>query len=412
MSMENDGAQTNGILSQRPRFHWTGGLVFVCVSCLLIVLAWLFGVRHDYVHYVEQWTKIFTPEGPWIPSNAYGPFHLAYGLIAFVHPLLPKIGFQVSLLCCSYLHVRALGERIGRLNGLHVFGVFLLFSASPLAIGSVTLNGMNEGILALFVFLAVLARAQHRFLGAAFWFSIGGLLKFYPLLFAPLLIAQAKNFKALAVPIAAAILFAVGMGVGFLMWGDDLFKPFTIGTVRRATMLSPLYWLTLQFGDGPAGNFIQLLSKFNAICVLFTAVFFALHGMLSKVSWRVNFLVGSMLVLFVYKVGHPQYYLVPMVVWAWVLLAKDENSGWRTALCFAPVFLYLNTFDVIILVYASISGLALPDAVHNFYQVSSLPMLGLLALSIFLARREIFLPWHWNNLRRFLPNETKKDQVS
>lgn len=228
--------------SERVIRGWT---VFGPLALAGVLVAWWSGVRHDYSAYLDHWAAAIRLGNPWadritghaIDPNAYGPLAAVIGFTTLLHPLAPKLLFAVSAFGVAGLLLSA-SVPIGETDRRRAAA--LVFLLSPLVAIAVFWFGDNDVVAALAVALACALRQRGRFAAAGLALALGGLEKFYPLLFAGFLALDDAGTLRLRRLFMAGTGFALGMAAGWLAWGAALWSPLVFGQDRDPSLMAPL----------------------------------------------------------------------------------------------------------------------------------------------------------------------------
>jgi Glycosyltransferase family 87 len=292
-----------------------------------VVLTVLFADRHDYASYLVHWELVLEGRNPWatVPTpfgqNTYGPLYNLIAFLTLAHPLAPKL----AILFVFFVATSLLLKRIVDIGDTDAAWLYAL--AVPLNC-NITLLGLgfasNDLLCAAFFLFAILSRIDGRCISAGIWLGLAGLLKWYPLAFFPLFMIEHRTIR-LEVAAAASFTFATGMVLAYVWWGRAVLEPIMIGATREAAFLNsiePLQELLVHFGLTGLGA--ELVRSNSVIVLLMLAGLFALMWYQGR-NWLEALIPAMFGTLFVYKIGHSQFY----ITWAVAIAAQPLYANWR-----------------------------------------------------------------------------------
>jgi hypothetical protein len=388
-----------------------GGLRRLLWSALVLALAEIAlalanGVVHDYRDYLSQWANTVAGRDPWsltlgglaIPMNAYGPVHAVVGYLILINPLAPKLAFVLSTIVVYIVIGLAALRRGWEMSWRQIQRLAIAWPLSPLALICACVFGLNDSLVALFVILALEIRERGKHAWSGLFLGLGALLKFYPLLFVPLICLGRQGIIHVRGLFAAAVTFTIGMAAAYGVWGPSVLSPLAFGAVREAKMLSPISFLESLENRIPISPIVEGLKSMNAYMVVGAAVLAALHGWCARLDFKITALLGIGLTVFTYKVGHYQFYLPWTAVIAWVLVGTGSEQAQKVARSFVPAAAFLGAFSLLYL-----SSLHLPHFGHQNYLTGpwgdyvrdrvAVPFTAALAWGVFRSRKAIFVRW-------------------
>jgi hypothetical protein len=352
---------------------------------LLVVAALGTGARTDYGHYIDHWQWILASHDPWSfppPSvNAYGPLYVLLALPAAIHPLGPKLLFVATwILLGFFLQSRWRADQSvepGRL-GLWFWWV------SPFFLVEVVYNGHFDVVAAAFAAIAIDWRERRPF-RAGLLLACGILLKFIPLLILPFLVVERGRWRPRLLCGTAVGLLA-GFGACALRWGASWLEPIVFAAERPATLMSVFKFLRGELS--PLRSFgVENLDGLSLPLMVIAGLTIGAVHLRSRWTSESSALAAVCLVLALYKVGHQQFYAVPLVLLAmWV---TKQPRPWPRPLrtCAGAYAIWHATFA---LLYKWTSGF---DATPLREGVSGLVNLALtLWLVVEVARQESSVP--------------------
>jgi hypothetical protein len=310
-------------------------------SLSMIWLALATGAQHDYIYYLDQWDLVLSGASPWGTGNAYGPLHNVLAYVRPFGPLAPKMLIVLPFLVANGLLLR---EIYALRDGRPLCGLYLLIVPTNFLVISMAFTyGLNDGLVAALVVFALIARYRGYLIIPGCFLGFAVLLKFYPIILVPMFALDAGRFRLRLIFAAAAITVA-GMTLAAVVWGDAIFRPFTMAAERGPTLLSILASLSFfPFLIGGQGV-LDFLLKTNLVFVAFVGLLSTLVSWKLKIHWLEAAVLGLLAVLLTYKVGHQQFYLPWLFLVAALPLAGTESSRRLMWIC-VPQVLFLSAFQ-------------------------------------------------------------------
>ena len=320
-----------------------------------LVLAHWTGARHDYFHYMAQWELVLSGGEPWSTNNTYGPAH---NLLAFpfaLHPMLPKAIFVLAWQVSSWSLLYQLARQRINLPWLIFWLAALPFN--PLFWSFGVVYGSMDALVAALCLSALALRKADRHSVAAATLALAVLLKIYPIVFAPFLALDGRriNWRFLT---TFGVLLAAGLALSFLVWGEASLHSITHNSGRGSKLFS-----IFRFLRGNASPLKAWVDNFDHLSLPILALGGTLVFSLAW-KWRLSpvsgGLAGILVTLLLYKLGHPQFFLVvPLVAGLWYLHSSPNYDR------------VLSVAMVVCLGWiASVSALYLLTHLHNFYTES------------------------------------------
>lgn len=316
--------------------RWRLQAALLIVSLIAIIISVVSGPQHDYIAYLQQWDLVITgADDPWgeHSSNAYGPAYNLFALPYSIHPLLPKLLFCFTWLCCS-VYVIALFVR-QRMDERVTWLAFAFLALNPLFWASTVIHGNFDIVVAAACLAAVAARWKRQDTLAALLLALAVLLKYYPLALAPFLMFDGWRFnRRFALVFGASVL--AGMLASVLVWGASTFDPLLFSMDRGSKSLS-----IFRFLRGELSPLRFLMESPNLdplstpVLIFGGGLVFALVLML-KMPVIPASIVGIATGLTLYKVGHSQFLAVVILLlwywWARERLRFSDNPGVTAAI--------------------------------------------------------------------------------
>ncbi|RYC51565.1 glycosyltransferase family 87 protein [Flagellimonas olearia] len=279
-------------------------LLLLGISILAIAL---FNTNyHDYIAYVKQWRIISDGGNPYLgkaSDNAYG---IIYNLFAYLHVTdlvaVPRglwilfYFFTISKLCNFISHQNPEVNLTWLKLFLLVNPLFLIFGVK---------YGSNDVFLSSLVLLGIILYLEKKSLLSGIIIAIAVGFKFVPLLIIPFLIFNNNlkiDYKFLCSSIITITLIYF---MGYLEWGNGIIRPLVLGTERVSKIFSIFRFLK--------ANGINL-DSYSTILVISGAIGSFLAYVIFKLDRTMSILFCWLNILLLYKVGHPQFYLTPILL--------------------------------------------------------------------------------------------------
>jgi hypothetical protein len=308
----------------------------------MCVLAVQRGLRHDYVRYLQQWSLVRNGQDPWSGDNTYGPVHNLLAFLTHPSPLGPKLFMVAAFLVTNLMLVHALLRT--RPTALPLLAYAAIVPLNFTVISIVASFGLNDTLVAAFVGLAILARFRNRLLLVGILLGLATLLKYYPALIVPFLCLDRARFT-LKPLLAAVATTAIGLIVSFAVWGDGIVASLTKGMSRKPNLLSVLAALEQHKDLGGESAVVHYLVQANTIFVLLgTALTLVLVHRL-RLSWIEGAVLGTLVFLLIYKIGHPQFVIPWLLLLVGSLILGTRRSKYL-AYCCLPYVLFISVFQV------------------------------------------------------------------
>jgi hypothetical protein len=308
-------------------------------SLMMLWLCWWSGIQHDYTWYLEQWRNLLGGVDPWGSGNAYGPLHTAIGFLLPLGPLAPKFLMVCALLAanavlvCELLHERSMKP---------IQLIYLLaIPTNVLVVGAGVIYGLNDAFVGGLLITAALTRLRGRFLACGVFVGFAALIKYYPLLLLPLFALDEGKLRW-SVMAGGVIVFFSGLIAALALWGVGPLKAIYFGAIRGPTLLSAIKTLKDEFGDEGA---VGWLIRYNSCLVVSGVMAALLFSWNARLNWLEGVVIGYLVMLTLYKVGHPQFYL-PWLFMVASLPLVGKQSADRMAIILLPALLLLSLYQI------------------------------------------------------------------
>ncbi|MEM0933461.1 MAG: glycosyltransferase 87 family protein [Bacteroidota bacterium] len=324
----------NALKSKVKDFNWK--VFFALLGIGILIIALLGKNYHDYAAYIRHWIVISEGGNPYLgkaSDNAYG---IIYNLFAYTNisakVALPRV-LWILFYFLSLIGLKSFLKESTPNFPTRSILVFLLVNPLFLIFG--VKYGSNDVFLASLVLLGVLLylKKKHILSGIMIALAIG--FKFIPLLIAPFLIFQNTlkiNLKFLiSVSLALALIFFIG----YLEWGDNIIKPLIFGKERISKIFSIFRFLRAQGIN---------LDSCSTISTVFSVVLsFSLY-IVFKLDRMILILFCWFNILLLYKVGHPQFYLTPLLLGSLVFVLNHKIIEQSRLMLFCIILLGMWLF--------------------------------------------------------------------
>ena len=319
--------------------------VVYLISIMLTTLALFIPRRQDYVYYIEHWRIIREGNDPYINTdNAYGIVYNYFAYIDFSEIIsLPRALFVIAYLIASFIIYKS-SKKLKLPSSSRWILLFVLF-LNPLLLFYCLKYGSNDLFLSGLVIMAfyLLEKKYLIWAGITFGLSIG--FKFTPVFIVPFffLVKNKLNWRFItSLGVSVVLIFLIG----YLHWGETIFEPFKFGSARESKVFS-----FFRFIRGSLSPFQVNLDGYSTYLVLLSALscfFFYVKYKLDK--YLMALLTFSCVLLF-YKVGHPQFYilLLLLTVFTFVmnhdLIIKSKALLISTILFWSWIFFFTILYD-------------------------------------------------------------------
>jgi len=312
-------------------------------SLWMLWLCWSYGtIDHDYQAYIRQWQLVLDGDNPWSTDNRYGPLHNVFAFLLPLGPLAPKLFMVGALLAANAALVLSLMRERG-LGSIQL--VYLLaIPTNLLVIGVGGWRGLNDAVVAALLVFAVLVRHRRHFLATGVLVGLAALLKYYPILLLPFFALNGKE-RTLhwSVIASGAVVFFLGLGLAVAIWGQAPLVAIWEGSGRPPKILSILATLGELYGRYGRG-IVPWLIENNTYFVLGGAAAAFLFAWRASLNWLEAAVLGFLVILLLYKVGHEQFY-VPWLFMVASLPLVGTRSADRMAIILLPAVLLLSLYE-------------------------------------------------------------------
>jgi hypothetical protein len=304
-----------------------GRRLFLGCAALLLAVSAVVGQRGDYGAFRAIWRAVLQGTDPWFgrPLNAYGPLFNGLAPIALLHPMAPKVLFAFCYLALVAWMALVVVPRSR--PGAAVWTVAILAVMNPFTWIELAYWGNFDILVAVTCVAAIDARVRQgdRALGA--WLSTGILLKFFPVVLAPVLLLDRAGVRRRAALVCVGLLVA-GFALSAAMWGTATWRPIAFAASR------PSLDSVFSFLRGPISP-LRLFSDRPNVDVLSTPLLAAASA--AVVIWCLAYrvpparagLMAVLAALLFYRTGLTRYQMILFAVLAyWLVSDTDARPRW------------------------------------------------------------------------------------
>jgi hypothetical protein len=304
-------------------FFWSFLMLWLCVRA---------GVQHDYGDYVHQWQ--IHPHGA---DLWYGPLHTVIGLLLPWGVRVPKVFMVGALLAAN----SALVLELIRERGMSPIQTIYLLAVptNVLVVGEGVIYGLNDAFVAALLIVAVLLRHRGYLLAVGVLVGLAALTKYYPLLLLPFFALDGRRLRWSVIAGGMAVFF-VGQTAAIAIWGQASFDAVLFQSNRGPSLLSIINALKNVFGDEGFARWLITKNSYFVVSGVAAAFLFAWRA---RLNWLEGAIIGYLVMLTLYKIGHQQFY-IPWLFMIASLPLVNKQSADRMAIILLPAVLLLSLF--------------------------------------------------------------------
>ncbi len=358
-------------------------------------IAGIYGAN-PYVHTYSQFADFYSAYVEWDITMPYGPVLLPFcmlgGWIAQHSVLIAAFVLKLLLLVTHGVNCRLVYLILKGMHRTPVFGLFL-FALNPLLLLEQIANGHNDGVMILFVLLAILAlqRASDGWHAAAIVFALLSALVKLPGLFACLVVvvylARNREWRALGYGFSICAVILLALRLTLFPTTAAILSLTNAGNYTK----NSLHSIVTVYGE-TLGNWLGTDWDYDTLYAMDRRIFAVLF--LGFCLWRLtkivqlNDLVRELAYLFlVLLIGFAAWFFPWYVAWLLPLAAFTESARLRWAIvAFSCTALALYAFPY---------SLLEPPTTHWLLFPLRLAIVHFLPLAILVRGVPI---WKWSSI--------------
>ncbi len=228
--------------------------------------------------------------------------------------------------------------RVRGVSGIQAI-YLLAVPTNMLVVGVGVLYGLNDALVAALLVSAALLRHRGLLVLAGVAVGMAALTKYYPLLLLPFFALDGRRLRWPLIVSGLAV-FCIGFAATIVVWGGPPIHALLYGAERGPKLLSIIRSLVAVFGDGGA---VDWLIKTNAYFLVAGVAAIFLFAWWTQLNWLEGVVLGYLVMLTLYKVGHQQFY-VPWLFMVASLPLLNKRSADVVATILIPEVLLLSLY--------------------------------------------------------------------
>src|SRR5262249_675356 len=231
------------------------------------------------------------------------------------------------------------------LSGIASLALIALFW-NPFPWVEIALYGHFDVLVGLACLGAVRSCARGYDIRSGVSLAAGVLLKYLPIVLLPFLAVGGGRLRP-RVLAAALVSIGAGLGLSAWVWGPSTFLPLKLAATRRSTAMSIFWFLRGRYSPLPSIGVAPNLDYLAPLVQLLALAWAWSWSRARQPDVEASAVVAVTLTVLLYRVGFPQYQMVPFVLGsAWAVRHWDRLRN-RTALAvaMAAYFGWLAAFD-------------------------------------------------------------------
>ena len=328
--------------------------LIVLIYCGFILISYKTGIQHDHVYYLKIWELDAQGVNPYSINNPYGPVNILIGKLIIFDSIAPKLFMLANFGLSLMFFIAFFKSRFYKLRNILLFLILIPFN--PLFFYISVIYGLNDTLLTSLIIYAVIFNHKKNSRLTGLMLALAALTKVYAVILVPMFCL--KNGKVdWSIVKSFMSTFLIGNILSFFLFGKEYVVGMLNSATRSSSLLSPLPGLKKLFTDGVLFNSksifldlleitIYVLQVINPIIMLI--VFLTLFRLTKNqnVDWLESSAVIFLATLSIYKVVHPQFFLVFQILVVLLLITGDPIQN-RLAKNFLPVLMFLSIFQLI-----------------------------------------------------------------
>ena len=329
------------IINNQKYLRFVFSLTILIYSVSMIWIAVCGGVQHDYTGYLKQWNLVLSTSNPWSTDNAYGPLHNLLAYATYLGLLGPKLIMVSILMIANALLIIEIWNTRKNVNDYLIY--FFAVPSNVLIISMAFTYGLNDTLVAAFIVFAIIFRSRHQMVLAGVFLGFAILLKYYPIFLVPLFALQKRHFNLRLIMSVVAVI-AIGFLIALALWDTTLLTAFSLGANRGPKLLSILAALRNHPNLVGGPEIVSFLIDKNVYFLIVVEIFIVFVSWKIRLNWLEASVLGLLIVLLTYKVGHQQFFIPWLFMVASLPLVNNESAR-RLALCCLPFVFFLSIFQ-------------------------------------------------------------------
>lgn len=363
--------------------------VLIVASLAHLIVSAVVGEYQDYYLYLDIWREILAGRDPWFlvvggprgsySLHAYGPLYNLLALPTLWHPLGPKLLFAGAYWAfVAWLSLTAPSRGMPRWSAPAMAAWF----AGPFTWVEIAVFGHFDVLVALLCVGAVDAVARGRWGASAVWIASGVLLKYIPGILAPFLALDRGKVRWRWLAATAGLSLA-GLGVAWAIWGPSVLRPILLATSRESAGLSFFRYLRGMHSPVSGEDLFFRTDEYAGPALLLGLCLAWRRARQARLEPAASGVLGLVVTLALYKVGFPQYFMVPYLLapyWFAREYATLPRRGWLVA-TYLAAFAWISWFNILMAANRHIW-------VEHWAGLVTLPLMLALAAAIAVAGRD------------------------
>ena len=328
--------------------------LLLLVYCGFISISYITGIQHDHVYYLKIWELDAQGINPYTILNPYGPVNILIGKLIIFDSVAPKLFMLINLGVSLIVFIIFFKNRFYKLRYKLLFLVLIPFN--PLFFYISVIYGLNDTMVSTLVLYSIIFKLKDKPILSAFMLSIATLLKIYVLFLVPIFMLTNHKIDKKFISVFLSI-FLPANAITFLVYGSQYIFGLIDNATRSSSLLSPIDGLKIIFADGKLFNsnnlvldlveiLVYLLQMVNPLVVFLIVLYLYRLFHYRKIDWLESSTVILLVFLTFYKVVHPQFFLVFIILLVFIIYQGGDRFR-KIFFIFSPIILFLAFFQVI-----------------------------------------------------------------
>jgi len=329
-------------------------ILLLLIYCGLVLIGYKTGIQHDHTYYLKIWELDAEGINPYSIRNPYGPVNILIGKLIMFDPIAPKLFMLVNFGLSLTIFITFFKNRFYKLRAILLFLILIPFN--PLFFYISVVYGLNDTLISTLVLYSIIFKLRNKLILSAFMLSIATLLKIYVLFLVPIFMLTNHKIDKKFISTFLSV-FLPANAISFLVYGYQYIFGLIDNATRPSSLLSPIDSLKILFTDGILFNsnnlildlieiFVYLLQIVNPLLVFLIVLYLYRLFHLKKIDWLESSTVVLLVLLTFYKVVHPQFFLVFIILLVFVLYQGGARFR-KIFFIFSPIILFLAFFQII-----------------------------------------------------------------